>query len=228
MGGFRRFVLFLFSLTGLLCIAILGIPWFGYGTRQISNLIYLEGFWVVLEVTVAMTVCFLVFNLGRALFSRKRNDTIKVMSLDGGEITVTKSAVASQVTHIVEALGLGTTKDVSVEDAKDGTVTVDAKIVPQDSIDITSEAPVLHDALVTGLGAMCGEKLGKVSIEFLEPKHGSSLVVPVPEEPEVPKSAPQSAVEEKPLEEVSGPVDTTDATDATGDITIPIRTEKSE
>lgn len=230
MGGLKRFLLFLFSLAGLLCVGILGIPWFGYGFYQITDLLYYDAFWIFLEVILAMTVCFLVFNIGRALFSRKHDDTVQVMSLDGGEITVTKSAVASQVTHIVEALGLGTTKDVSVNPVKGGTVSVDAKVIPQDSIDITAEAPILHEALVTGLKAMCGEKLGNVSIEFLEPKHGSSLVVPATDEPESQEPAYEGPAEvNQPVQETSDPETTSEvAPDATGDITIPMRTEKSE
>lgn len=230
MGGFKRFLLALFSLVGLITLVILCVPWFGYGTYELTNLVYLDSFWIFLEVCLAMTVGFLVFNLGRALFSRKRNDIISVMNVNGGDITVTKSAVASQATHIVEGLGLGTTKDVIIDVQKGSAVVVDVKVVPYESIDVTAEAPVLHEALVTGLGAMCGEKLDTVNVEFLEPKHGSSLVVPVDESDEA-GAAEETAVEQP---QVSAPVApeaeaSSDATpDDTGDITIPMRSEKAE
>lgn len=228
MGGFKRFLLFVFSLAGLVCLGILGMPWFGYGGRQLTFLYYLDSFWIVLGITLTMTVCFLVFNLGRALFSSKHKDTIEVMSLNGGEITVTKSAVASQATHIVEALGLGTTKDVHVEAAKNDQVDVDVKVVPNDSIDVTAQAPVLHDALVTGLSAMCGEKLGSINIEFLEPKHGSSLVV-IADDDGVQTDASVPDVVQASTEDAQVEAnDNAQNPDATGDITIPMRAEKSE
>lgn len=224
MGGFKRFLLFVFSLAGLACIAILGMPWFGYGTENVINLIYIPTFWVVLEVLIAMTVLFLVFNLGRALFSRRAKDTINVMSINGGEITVTKAAVASQAGHIVEALGVGTAKDVALESGKNGVVDVHAKVLPYESIDVTAEAPVVHDALVTGLSAMCGEKLGVVSVEFLAPQHGSSLVE-LDTSDDVSASAGTASEATSAAPSDAAPLD---AADATGDITIPMRTEKSE
>lgn len=239
MGAFKRLVLFVFSLAGLVCLAILGMPWFGYGGKNLTSLIYVDEFWVLLEVTLAMTVCFLVFNLGRALFSRKRTDVIKVMNIEGGEVSVTKSAVSSQAGHIVDALGVGTAKNVEIAvNKKTGMVDVAATVLPHESIDITAEAPILHDALVTGLGAMCGEKLGNVSVSFLEPEHGSSLVefadngVPAAEvgEVEAGADAPQQASDD--VQTAAGDAAesaalTTSAADS-GDITIPMRSEKSE
>lgn len=216
MSVFKRLVLFVFSLAGLLCLAILGMPWFGYGNQGLADLIYIDAFWIVLEVTLVMSVCFFVFNLGRALFSRKRHDTIKVMSIDGGEITVTKTAVSSQAGHIIEALGIGTAKDVEIKPNKNGVVDVDTKVLPYESIDVTAEAPIVHDALVTGLSAMCGEKLGNVSVEFLEPERGSSLVEFDDDDTDTDATSDASAAPSA-------------ASDATGDITIPMRTnEKSE
>lgn len=237
MNGFKRLMLFVFSLAGLVCLAILGMPWFGYGGKQLGKLIYVDGFWVLLEVTLVMTVCFLVFNLGRALFSRKRTDTIKVMNIEGGEVSVTKTAVSSQAGHIVKALGVGTAKSVEVSvNKKSGMVDIATTVLPYESIDVTAEAPILHDALVTGLGAMCGEKLGNVSVGFLEPEHGSSLV----EFDESGEDAQASAEGAAPVAEAAG-VAAADAATAvsaagvpapapadSGDITIPMRSEKSE
>lgn len=216
MGGFKRFLLFVFSLVGLVTLAILGMPWFGYGARQLSSLLYVDTFWVVLEVCLGMTVCFLLFNMGRALFSRRRDDSITIMSIDGSEVTVSRTAISSQAAHIVEALGVGTAKRVEVTALKKKPVDIDVCVLPYESIDVTAEAPVLHDALTTGLSAMCGERLGNINLEFLEPEHGSSLVVPVDE----------SAQAEAPATDTSAPA--ASVADETGDITIPMHTEKSE
>lgn len=218
MGGFKRFLLIFVSLVGLVTLAVLGMPWFGYGVHQLTNLIYVPEFWIVLEVCIGICVVFYVILLGYGLFGRKRVDAIKVMSVDGGEITVTRSAIASQATHIVEALGIGTAKDVEVVATKNKPVDVNVDVLTYESVDVTAEAPVLHEALVTGLSAMCGERLGNINLEFLEPEHGSSLVVPVDvsdEDGGVTSSAADAQ-------------DTTAAADSTGDITIPMYTEKSE
>lgn len=207
MGGFRRFILFVFSLAGLFALAVLALPLFGIGTVELVVLMSYEWFLVAFEVCLGMLAAWLVFGLLRSLFSRRRKESISVMDIDGGTITVTRSAVASQASHIVEALELGVAKDVDVSSARHGSVSVDVRVTPYESIDVVSEAPVLHEALVTGLSAMCGERLGEVNVEFLEPQHASSLVEVAEDVDDAEDEAPSAA-------------------DSTGDITIPMNVEK--
>lgn len=176
MGGFRRFILFVFSLAGIACLAALALPWFGLFPDEIAMLEGYDWYVTAVEVCLGMTAAWLVFELLRSLLSRKRRDAISVMDVDGGAITVTKSAVASQAGHIVEALGVGETRSVDVSASRSGVVRVDVKVTPFESIDVTDEAPTLHEGLVAGLSAMVGEHLGAVNVEFLEPQHASSLV----------------------------------------------------
>lgn len=209
MGGFRRFILFLFSLAGLFALAVLALPpVFGLGEVEIIVLMSYEAFRIAFEASLAMLTAWLAFELLRSLFSRKPKESISVMDIDGGAITVTRSAVASQASHIVEALGLGVAKDVRVKSSKHGSVAVDVRVTPYESIDVVSEAPLLHEALVTGLSAMCGERLGEVNVEFLEPQHASSLVEVAAEDEDEPAEGQASAA------------------DSTGDITIPMNVEK--
>lgn len=175
MGGFRRFLLFVFSLAGLLCLAALALPWFGLFGDELGVLEQSEAYVVAVQVCLAMTAAWLVWSLLRALFSR-RDDSISVMSVDGGAITVARDAVASQASHIVEALGVGTASDVDVRAGRRGPVHVRVRVTPYESIDVTGEAPILHEGLVAGLTAMCGDRLGAVDVEFLEPVRPSSLV----------------------------------------------------
>lgn len=215
MGGFRRFVLFVFSLAGIACLAALALPWFGLFPDEIGVLESYDAYIVAVEVCLAMTATWLLFELGRSLFSR-RDNAVTVMDIDGGTITVTRSAVASQASHIVEALGLGVAKDVDVSASKRGPVHVVVKVTPYESIDVTSEAPVLHEALVTGLTAMCGERLGTIDVEFLEPQQASSLVVPADEAAGEQDGASTAETPEAP------------APDDTGDITIRMTSERGE
>ncbi len=207
MGGFRRFILFVFSLAGLFALAVLVLPLFGLGEVEIVVLMSYPAFQIAFKTGLGMLTAWLVFGLLRSLFARRPKESISVMDIDGGTITVTRSAVASQASHIVEALELGVAKDVHVSPAKHGLVAVDVRVTPYESIDVVSEAPILHEALVTGLSAMCGDRLGEVNVEFLEPQHASSLVEVASDEDE--------AGEEQ-----------ASAADSTGDITIPMNVER--
>ena len=210
MGGFRRFILFVFSLAGIACLAALALPWFGLFPDEIAMLEGYDWYVMAVEVCLGMTAAWLVFELLRSLLSRKRRDAIFVMDVDGGAITVTKSAVASQAGHIVEALGVGEARSVDVSASRSGVVRVDVKVTPFESIDVTDEAPTLHEGLVAGLSAMVGEHLGAVNVEFLEPQHASSLV---------------TLEEDEESDETDAPAQGSGADD-TGDITIPMNVER--
>ncbi len=137
------------------------------------------------------------------------------------------SAVASQASHIVEELGLGVAKDVSVV-AKHGTVTVGLKVTPYESIDVTEEAPALHEALTCGLSAIVGEHLGSVNVEFLEPQHASSLVAVADEDEDGSnEDEGEQGTDDarEPLVDVKVDIPARAAQDA-GDITIPMHGEK--
>ena len=226
MGGFRRFILFVFSLAGLLCLAALACPWFGLFEVETTILESYDAYVVAVEVCLGMTVAWLAFELLRSIFSRRRVDAISVMDVDGGKITVARGAVASQAANIVEALGLGVAKDVDVR-AKHGTVTVSVKVTPYEAVDITEEAPDLHEALTTGLTALCGEHLGSVSVEFLEPQRATSLVVPADEagdeDAEQDAETGAGAGERQPLVDVQVEAATPEAADG---ITIPMHGER--
>ena len=199
MGGFRRFILFVFSLAGIACLAALALPWFGLFPDEIAMLEGYDWYVTAVEVCLGMTAAWLFFELLRSLLSRKRREAISVMDVDGGAITVTKSAVASQAGHIVEASA-----------SRSGVVRVDVKVTPFESIDVTDEAPTLHEGLVAGLSAMVGEHLGAVNVEFLEPQHASSLV---------------TLEEDEESDEENAPAQGSGADD-TGDITIPMNVER--
>lgn len=229
MGGFRRFILFVFSLAGLFALAALACPWFGLFEVEVTVLESYPAYVTAVEVCLGMTAAWLAFELLRSIFSRRRKEAISVMDVDGGAITVARSAVASQTSHIVEELGLGVAKDVSVV-AKHGTVTVGLKVTPYESIDVTEEAPALHEALTCGLSAMVGEHLGSVNVEFLEPQHASSLVAVADEdedgsyedEDEGERGAGDAR---EPLVDVKLDIPASAVQDA-GDITIPMHGEK--
>ena len=202
MGGFRRFILFVFSLAGIACLAALALPWFGLFPDEIAMLEGYDWYVMAVEVCLGMTAAWLVFELLRSLLSRKRRDAISVMDVDGGAIT--------QAGHIVEALGVGEARSVDVSASRSGVVRVDVKVTPFESIDVTDEAPTLHEGLVAGLSAMVGEHLGAVNVEFLEPQHASSLV---------------TLEEDEESDEENAPAQGSGADD-TGDITIPMNVER--
>ena len=68
MGGLRRFILFVFSLAGIACLAALALPWFGLFPDEIAMLEGLDWYVMAVEVCLAMTAAWLAFELLRSLF----------------------------------------------------------------------------------------------------------------------------------------------------------------
>lgn len=227
MGGFRRFVLFVVSLAGVACAVVPLVAMAPRATdfaSMVETLASYRGAELGYLVCALVTLTWCAANLIRALFSR-RHDAISVMDVDGGKITVTRNAVASQASRVVEESGLGTARGVDVRSSATGTVSVAVKVVPHESIDITREAPTLHDLLVRGLTAMCGERLGAVDMEFLEPEQASSLAAAGDEADDAydddaePVDAASDAATAAPE---------ADAPAAGGDITVPIHGGREE
>ena len=198
MNGFKRLCLIVFSLAGLFSLAALALTWFGPWTEAATVLLSLDAYVVVLAVCMAITLLGLLVSLFRGLFSR-RVRTVEVAVVDGGAITVTREAIASQASHIVEADGTCTASRVRVDAKPRGHVRVFVRVLPAESLDVIAKGAELHEELVQGLAAVCGDKLEDVSLEFVEPRTVSVVAgepdydyeyEPTEAEPAAPEAAP--------------------------------------
>lgn len=174
MGGFKRFCMFVFSLAGLLCLAAFVLTWLGPWTAQASALFSLPEYYTVVEVLLLITVVGLLVMLFRSIFSR-RVRTVEVTTVDGGTISVSRDAIASQATHVVEADGTCSADRVYVSAKKRGHVRVHVRVLPHESVDVVQKGTELHEELVRGLTAVCGDKLEDVSLEFVVPKEAAAM-----------------------------------------------------
>ena len=187
MGGFKRFCMFVFGLAGLLGVIALALTWVGPWTAQASALMSIENYFCAVEVCVAIALVIMLVVLLRAIFARSVR-TIEVTTVNGGTISVSRDAIASQATHIVEADGTCSADRVDVKAKKSGHVRVHVRVLPHETVDVVAKGAELHDELVRGLASVCGDKVDRVSLEFIEPE---SVTV----------AAPASATESEPLPE---------------------------
>ena len=189
MGGFKRFCMFVFGLAGLLGVIALSLTWVGPWTSQASALMSVENYFYAVEVCVAIALVIMLVVLLRAIFARSVR-TIEVTTVNGGTISVSRDAIASQATHIVEADGTCSADRVDVKAKKSGHVRVHVRVLPHESVDVVAKGAELHDELVRGLASVCGDKIDRVSLEFIEPE---SVTV----------ATPASATESEPLPEAA-------------------------
>ena len=107
--------------------------------------------------------------LFQGLFARKTR-TVQVATVDGGAITVTREAIASQAEHIVEADGTCTASRIHVDAKPRGHVRVAVRVLPHETTDVVVKGAQLHEELMQGLSAVCGNTVEDVSLEFVEPR----------------------------------------------------------
>ena len=191
MGGFKRFLMVVFAIAGLLCLAALALPWFGPLTRETSVLLSIDWYYLVVEILACVTGIGLIVTLVVAIAAHK-DEAVVVSKLDGGHITVTTDAIASTAAHIVENNSSCTVDDVDVKTKRGGHVKVRMRLVPYTTSDVYDGGEALHAQLMSGLGALCGTTLDGVSIEFLEPQTADDAIGYMPSS-EVTTSVPSSS-----------------------------------
>ncbi len=169
MSGFKRLCKVVFALAGLFTLAALGLTWMGPWRDVASAMMVIDEYWYAIQVCGAITVLGLVIQLFSGLFSR-RVRTVQVATVDGGAITVTREAIASQATHIVEADGTCTAAKVHVDAKPRGHVRVHVRVLPHETLDVVVKGAQLHEELLQGLAGVCGNTVEDVSLEFVEPQ----------------------------------------------------------
>lgn len=174
MSGFKRLCKIVFALAGLFALVALALTWVGPWTDVASALLVVDGYWYAIEACWAIAALGLVVNLFQGLFGRKVR-TVQVATVDGGRITVTREAIASQAKHIVEADGTCGASKVVVDAKPRGHVKVFVRVLPRETVDVVVKGAQLHEELVQGLAAVCGNTVEDVSLEFVEPESFADL-----------------------------------------------------
>ena len=176
MNWFKRLCLFVFGLSGVLSLAALCLVWVGPWTTQARTLIT-ENYWyfVVLEVLVCISALGLLACMLIALFAPRNPKATVVAELDGGKITVTRTAIATQTRHIIEADGTCEPVSVNVKVRKRGHVQVHARVRPNLPLNVVERGAILHSELEQGLSKICGESVDKIGLAFTEPAQQGSL-----------------------------------------------------
>lgn len=165
MGFFKRLCLFVFGLGGLLALAALVLPWYGPWTVEATALLGVDEYYMAVEVLVLITALGCLICLLRSIFKRNRKVVI-VSQQDGDQITVSRDAISSQATHVIEEDGTFKAKRVNVWAKKRGHVRVYARVQPQMTVDTVRAGEELHDKLVAGLTTVCGDNVDSVDLEF--------------------------------------------------------------
>lgn len=197
MHAMKKLLRIVFALAGLLSLAALGLTVFGPWTGQALALFRMDWYSYLVQALMAITAIGLIVNLFQGILSRK-NDSVIIDRLEGGQLVVSRDAIASQAAHIVEADGTCVAQDVRVSAKRKGHVKVDVKVLPHSSVDVVSKGQALHDQLAHDLAALCGNNIDSISLEFLQPETATDLAQATSYEPAYTSSYEAPAFEPAP------------------------------
>lgn len=173
MNRFKRFCYIIYVLASTFVLLALGLTCYGPWTQQALQLLYLKPYLIAFNCSLIISVFGLFVVLSRALFTRKVT-RLTVETVDGGTISVTKEAIASQAAHIVEEDGTCIAHRVNVQISKVNTVAVQVDVLPKETVDVTRKGPELHGALEKGLATVCGSCVSGINLSFVKPQSFSS------------------------------------------------------
>lgn len=174
MGIFKRVCMVVFSLAGLVSLVCLSLPWVGPWTLAMTRMLREYWYYTTLEVLVVITGVGLLVCLLAALLTHNRK-VVVVGRAGADEITITRDAIASQATHVIEEDGTLRARRVVVHAKRYGHVCVSCRVQPLHTIDTVAEGIALHDRIVEGLRTVCGDNVDKVEIEFVNANEYAAL-----------------------------------------------------
>jgi hypothetical protein len=193
MNWFKRLCLFVFGLSGLLSLAALSLVWVGPWTTQARSLITeTRWYFIALEVLVCLSAVGLLACVLVSLFAPRNPKATEVAEVDGGKITVTRTAIATQTRHIIEADGACEPVSIHVRVRKRGHIKVHARVRPHLPVNVVDRGAILYSELEQGLAKICGDNVEKIGIVFTEPAQQGSLSTYVDTDDNAKTSASQS------------------------------------
>ncbi|WP_028264012.1 alkaline shock response membrane anchor protein AmaP [Atopobium fossor] len=175
MSGFKRFCLFIYSLSGLLLFAVDALTFASPWADQLSTLLLIPEYTYVLGTLAAFTVLGLLATFITSLVGHAKTAVV-VAQTDTGDITVSRDAIASQAAYIVAAAGDARARDVYVTINRNNKVDVFIKVIPFASMNVVTRGPELMEQLTSNLALLCGEHLGSVHISYMDAKEPAVLV----------------------------------------------------
>ena len=182
MSGFKRFIYVVCGLAGLVGVAFVALSWYGPWAHTVSTFLSIDVVFLIEEVLLAIAAIVLLVTLCKGLFASHKVDVVTVSTANGGEVAVTRDAVASKVTSIVEADGscIADVVDVSMRSKGAGSIRVHVRIQPLSTLEVIAKGAELHDELQRGLASLCGDRLENITLEFIEPQQEEYIPATMP------------------------------------------------
>lgn len=178
MGFLKKLAMTLWFLATIFAFAALVLTIFGPWTKEALALFAVDSYSYAVQGCVTFSLIGGFVMWVRVLARRKKAQTIGLEDEEGSTIAITRDAIASQATYIVEEDGSCEATKVAVSAEKHGMISVHLTIRPHETVSAVEKGRELKEELEEGLTKLCGERISSISLEFLAPEEPSSLSEP--------------------------------------------------
>lgn len=165
MGIFKRICMLIYSLAGFVLFAAFLISTQANMTPLAQYVMSYALVRHVLPLCGAILFCGCVIIFLRAVFTRNRRVVIITKTKDN-QITVSKNAIISQATHVIEEDGRFRVISIYCKMRKYGHIRLTVRTQPLCTEDLIAAGQELHDRLMQGLVVVVGNNVDAIKIEF--------------------------------------------------------------
>lgn len=165
MGIFKRICMLIYSLAGFVLFGAFII------STQASMTPLAQYVMTYAVVRHALPACGVILFIGcvvmflRAVFTRNRRVVIITKTKDN-QITVSRNAILSQATHVIEEDGRFRVISIYCKMRKYGHIRLSVRTQPLTTEDLIQAGQELHDRLMQGLVVVVGNNVDAIKIEF--------------------------------------------------------------
>lgn len=167
MNILKRIALFVFGVAGVCCLLMLGLTWIGPFQHEAIQLMGNSIYYLAMQACLAITTLGVLYALLRSLFAPRGRKAVLVTKVGGDEISVAKSAIATQASYAIEQGGTFLAERVRVHAGR-RKVSVDARVRPLRAMNVAQEGEALHERVENALRNICGDTLQHLNIEFVD------------------------------------------------------------
>ena len=169
MGKFKRLCLIVFSIAAVIGIGMLAIQWFSFDALMPTYSFFAAMPWffaleAVLLVIVALGVVYL---LGQALFTPGIGRNLTIVR-DQGSVSIPREALASTVSHVVDAhSGLSAERvKIRILKPRNPRIDVEVRVDPGSHSQLAHLGETLQDEITAALQAFSGAPVNHVKVVF--------------------------------------------------------------
>lgn len=169
MGKFKRLCLIVFIIAAVIGVGMLAIQWFSFDALMPTYSFFaaMPWFFVVEAVLLIIVALGVIYLLGRALFTPGIGRNLTIVR-DQGSVSITREALASTVSHVVDAhSGLSAERvKIHILKPRNPRINVEVRVDPGSHSQLAHLGETLQDEITAALQAFSGAPVNHVKVVF--------------------------------------------------------------